>query len=385
MLSYDPVPGRRTVVRPRNHRDASESFSYNFSALRGLQAGRQYFLAMCPLKLIPKIFLFDEDEIPVELRAQRVLNRARVPEIAKYIAENPTEYVFSSIAASVDGKIRFESVGSNPADANNGRLIVPMTAKFIINDGQHRRAAIEEALKEHPELGDETISVVFFVDDGLKRSQQMFADLNKHAIRPTKSLGILYDHRDPLSQLARKLTSRVPAFKGLTETEKTTISNRSIKLFTLSGIFQGTRALLSKPKKGRLTTQEEDLAVDFWTEVARHIPDWSLAQARKVTSADLRREFIHAHGLALHALGIVGCTLISSDPKRWKERLKGLSRVDWARSNTKLWEGRAMIGGRVSKAHNNVILTASVLKRALALPLSPEEQRVETNLARRGS
>jgi DNA sulfur modification protein DndB len=371
-------------VPARKLQAASDSFSYVFSALRGVQAGRQYFLAMCPLKLIPKIFLFDEGEIPPELRAQRVLNRARVPEIAKYIAENPKEYVFSSIAASIDGKIRFESVGASPADANNGRLILPMTAKFIINDGQHRRAAIEEALKEHPELGDETISVVFFLDDGLKRSQQMFADLNKHAIRPTKSLGILYDLRDPLSQLARKLISRVPVFKGMTETEKTTISNRSIKLFTLSSIFQGTRALLNKTKNSRLVPQEEDLAVDFWTEVARYIPEWSLAQTRKVSSAELRRDFIHAHGLALHALGIVGCTLISSEPKRWKERLKGITKIDWARSNTRVWEGRAMIGGRVSKAHNNVILTASVLKRALSLPLSPEEQRIEANLARRG-
>lgn len=363
---------------------ASESFSYVFSALRGLQAGHEYFLAMCPLKLIPKIFLFDEGDIPPELRAQRVLNRARVPEIARYIAENPTEYVFSSIAASIDGKIRFEPVGSNPADANNGRLTVPMTAQFIINDGQHRRAAIEEALKDHPDLGDETISVVFFVDDGLKRSQQMFADLNKHAIRPTNSLGILYDLRDPLSQLARKLISKVPVFKGLTETEKTTISNRSIKLFTLSSIFQGTRALLNKPKTARVSPQEEDLAVEFWTEVAGHIPEWSLAQGRKVAAAELRRDFIHAHGLALHALGILGCKLISSEPKRWKDRLRGLSKIDWARSNAKLWEGRAMIGGRVSKAHNNVVLTGSVLKRALGLPLSPDEQRIETSFAKRG-
>jgi DNA sulfur modification protein DndB len=43
-----------------------------------------------------------------------------------------------------------------------------------------------------------------------------------------------------------------------------------------------------------------------------------------------------------------------------------------------------MIGGRVSKAHNNVILTASALKRTLGLPLSPEEHRIETNLAKRG-
>ena len=41
------------------------------------------------------------------------------------------------------------------------------------------------------------------------------------------------------------------------------------------------------------------------------------------------------------------------------------------------WEGRAMIGGRVSKASQNVILTTNVIKEALGLPMSPEEQRAE--------
>lgn len=365
-------------------KELPDSFSYVFSALRGLQAGRDYFVAMCPLKLIPKIFLFDEDEIPPELRAQRKLNRARVPEIAQYLVENRTEYVFSSITASVDGEVRFQPLEESGPHSNLGQIIVPMTARFIINDGQHRRAAIEDALKEWPELGDETISVVFFVDDGLKRSQQMFADLNKHAVRPTKSLGILYDLRDPQSQLARKLITAVPCFRGLTETEKTTISNRSIKLFTLSSIYQGTRALLNKPKNGRVSPQEEQLTVEFWTEIGKHIPDWQLAQQKKVSAAELRRDYIHAHGLALHALGIAGKSLIASDPKKWKERLKALAKVDWSRSNTKLWEGRAMVGGRVSKAHNNVVLTSGVLKRSLGLVLSPEEKRVESHFSKRG-
>lgn len=43
-------------------KNVSDSFSYVFSALRGFQAGRAYYVAMCPLKLIPKIFLFDRDE-----------------------------------------------------------------------------------------------------------------------------------------------------------------------------------------------------------------------------------------------------------------------------------------------------------------------------------
>src|ERR1700728_2507873 len=137
--------------------EAADSFSYVFSALKGVQAGRDYYVAMCPLKLIPKIFLFDEDEIPPDLRAQRTLNRARVPEIARYLVENPKEYVFSAITACVDGAVKFEPFAAD--SGHLGKLHVPMTAKFVINDGKHRRAGIEEALKEKPELGDETISV----------------------------------------------------------------------------------------------------------------------------------------------------------------------------------------------------------------------------------
>ena len=206
---------------------------FMFEAIRGIQAGRHFFVAMCPLRQIPRLFLFAEEELPSELRAQRNLSRARVPSIAKYIVDNPTEYVFSSLTASVDGETRFEPYREG-REIDMGHLLIPMSARIVINDGQHRRAAIEEALKQVPQLGDETISVVFFQDLNLSRCQQMFADLNRHATKPTKSLGILYDHRDALAQLVRRLTVDVPTFKDLTEMEKTSIPNRSVKLFGIS-------------------------------------------------------------------------------------------------------------------------------------------------------
>ncbi|MFV1965747.1 MAG: DNA sulfur modification protein DndB [Pirellulaceae bacterium] len=172
------------------------AFEYVFPSIRGVQAGREYYISMCPLRLIPRIFLFDEEELKPELRAQRTLNKQRVPEIARYITQNPRNYTFSSLTASIDGKVKFEPLGPDEGGRNIGRLHVPMNARFVINDGQHRRAAIEAALHENPDLGDETISVVFFLDVGLRRCQQMFADLNRYAIRPTTSLGLLYDHRD---------------------------------------------------------------------------------------------------------------------------------------------------------------------------------------------
>ncbi|MDW7774883.1 MAG: DNA sulfur modification protein DndB [Methanosarcinales archaeon] len=363
-----------------------ESYNYLFPAIRGIQAEREYYIAMCPIKLIPRMFLFDEEELPPDLRAQRTINRSRIPEIAKYVINYPKDYVFSAITASIDGKVQFKSLGDNGKENKMGTLIVPMTANFLINDGQHRRAAIEEALKVRPEVGLETIPVVFFIDAGLKRSQQMFADLNKHAVRPTKSLGILYDNRDPLSRLALFLADSVPLFKGFTELEKTTISNRSIKMFTLSSIYQATNELLGKRPNGKDVSElEKELAIEYWTEVSKIIPEWELLLQNKVSSHELRRDYIHAHGVALHALGIAGNSLIAQYPKNWKKQLLKLKNVDWSRSNTKLWEGRAMIGGRINKSQMNLLLTSNVLKNILGLELNPDEEKAEQSFKTRAN
>lgn len=356
---------------------AVDSFNYTFAALRGVQARREYFVAMCPLQLIPKIFFFNEDEIPPELRAQRVLNRGRIPAITRYLVDHADDYVFSAITASINGDVEFQPFAEKGRLRNIGQLVVPMSAAFVVNDGQHRRAAIEEALKEHPDLGDETIAVVFFVDAGLKRSQQLFADLNTHAVRASSSIGILYDFRDPLSQVARTVATQVPVFKGLTDMERSTIPNRSIKLFTLSGIFHANAALLRKTPQDDVSPEEEQLAVAFWTELCTVIPEWHERVVRTVASAELRRDYVHVHSVALHAIGMAGADLVAAHPREWRQRLRRLVGVDWSRSNTRLWEGRAMIGGQMSKARTNIVRTASALKQLLGLPLSPQEERLE--------
>lgn len=352
------------------------SFGYNFPAIRGLQAGREYYVSMCPLRVIPKIFLFDERELKPELRAQRTLNSARIPEIARYVTDNPQDYVFSALTASIDSEVTFQSIGSEGEASKVGVLSVPMDARFIINDGQHRRAAIEEALERRPELGDETIAVVFFLDKGLERCQQMFADLNRHAVRPSKSLGVLYDHRDEGAALVRQLVMRSQFFRDLVEMERSTLSPRSRKLFTLSALYKATEELLD----GLEIEDEEAIAAtaaEYWEAVAEHFPEWQQVRQGKMAAGEVRSDFIHSHGIVLQALGMVGNTLIRHYPKSWKKRLKPLGTLDWSRSNQQLWEGRAMIGGRVSKASHNITLTTNAIKTHLGLDLSPEEKKVE--------
>jgi DNA sulfur modification protein DndB len=332
---------------------------------------------MCPLRLVPKLFLFDDATLPAEVRSQRALNRARVPEIARYIVDNPKGYTFSAITASIDSRVSFRPLEAYDQEKRIGLLQIPMTAKLVINDGQHRKAAIEKALKMSPGLAYETIPVVLFVDAGLKRSQQMFADLNKYAIRPSKSLGVLYDHRDSLAGLVRELMMRVPLFQDRTEKERTSISHRSTKLFTLSSIYQATRSLLGKRKKQEAITQfDSELATQYWSELPRVIPEWSLLLEHKLTSGELRRNYVHAHGVALQALGAAGHALCAAYPTSWKSVLPGLKGIDWRKNNSG-WNGRAMVGGRLSKAHINVVLVTNYLKRRLGLKLTQEENNTE--------
>jgi len=79
------------------------------------------------------------------------LNRDRLPEIASYITRNPDSYVFSSLTASVDGEMRFEPLAEGLHSDRVGLLRISMDSRFVINDGQHRRAAIDLAMKEYQE------------------------------------------------------------------------------------------------------------------------------------------------------------------------------------------------------------------------------------------
>lgn len=358
-----------------------EANKYSFTAMRGHQASKAYYVLLCPLKLIPKVFSFADESVPPQLRAQRILNRTRIPVIARYICDNPTDYILSSLCASVDGEIEFEAAHGALSFHDIGFLHIGMSATILINDGQHRRAAIEEAIRERPDIGDETISVVLFPDYGLTRSQQMFADLNVHATKPTKSIRLLYNHRDEVSQLSRDVFKNVALFREFVDLESTSLSNRTLKLFTFSSLHQAVCLLSNKRKNALPYAEQLDRIVKFWNEVIRNMPDWQAIQNKTVHASELRRDYIHSHGIALQAIAMVGERLMSSRPKAWRARLAGLRQVNWSRSNESLWEGRALMAGKISKSTQTIGLVANVICKAVGLPLSKEAQDLEDRVS----
>ena len=329
--------------------------THTFEAICGKQAGSDFYIAMCTLKSVAKLFTFKDADIPAEQRAQRTLRKSRIPRIRDYILQNIDDYTFSSLTVSVDGKISFNPTSN---DSNLGTISISQDAAILINDGQHRAAAIKEAVEENPELGKDKISVVFFEDLDLKKSQQMFADLNKHAVKPTKSLGILYDKRNDFATFVVEMIRQIPAFNNTIEMEKTSISNRSTKFFTLNGIELATKNLVGKDKN--LTKSDQSLIVNFWQEVGKNIPEWRLLIEKKVTPAELRKDFVHANTNMLEAIAIAGNKLVKKYPKDWKRKLAGLQKIDWSRTNSQ-WDGKIIIRGKMTKTKAGMNNAAQIL------------------------
>lgn len=329
---------------------------FELPAIKGIQAGRVYYSVMCPLGIVAKLFSYTDNSLPSSMKAQRILNKQRIPEMKSYILNNRNSYVFSSLTATIDGFLEFIGV----ADSSIGYLRIGMEARILINDGQHRRAAIEEAIKEDNDLKDEDISIVIYNDLGLERSQQIFSDLNRYAIRSTKSLNILYDNRDDFAIMLKKCIENISIFCGRVETEKSTISNRSKALFTLSGIYNASKELVKNTENEKLI---EETIVLFWNGVLHNMNPWQTAQQNRIPPDEFRKKYVCAHTIMLKALGIYGGKILNENKEiqSWESRLSFLKNIDWCKSN-KEFQGIVVVNYRIIASRNNLIAFTEYLE-----------------------
>ena len=336
------------------------NFTYRFPAVKGIQAGREYYVSMVPLRILPKLFPAEDEIVLPEYRAQRRINEARIPEIKRYILDNRNTYVFSALSASIDGDFRFVPFTSDDL----GILEVSMDAVFLINDGQHRRAAIEAAMQEDDSLSDETISVVFFRDDGLARSQQMFTDLNKHAVKTSNSLSTLYDTRDSMAVATKNVIDTVEFFSKFTDKERDILGKNSSNLFTLNSIYKANQRIIHSS-----TCTDEDVVflIQYWTLVAQNITEWNEVMNRTLTKKSLREDYIITLAITLSALGKLGRYFYDNPAIKMDHYLAGMRSIDWSRKN-KDWVNRAIReNGKVLNSDEAVSLTCDMIKNYIGI------------------
>lgn len=350
------------------------NFSYHFPAVKGIQAGREYYISMVPLKLLSRLFPAEDEIVLPEHRAQRRINEARIPEIKNYILDNRDTYVFSALSASIDGEFKFTPY----MDTDVGLFEVDMESIFLINDGQHRKAAIEAAMKEDPSLEKETISIVFFNDEGLARSQQMFTDLNKHAVKTSNSLATLYDSRDEIAVATKKVIDAIPFFKRYTDKERDILGKNSSSLFTLNMIYKANQKIMHSEK---CSVSDASFLLDYWRLVSDNIIEWQEVLNKTLTKKALRENYIVTLAITISALGKLGRFFYDNSGYKMSDYLPKLQKIDWLRSNN-IWVGRTIReNGKVLNSEEAISLTCAVIKRELGLPLTKEEKQKEKQIS----
>lgn len=346
------------------------NYSYRFPVVKGIQAEKEYFIAMVPLKMLGKLFPNESEYVMPEFRAQRKLNETRIPEICKYILENKNSYVFSALAASIDGEFHFIATGND----DTGILEVDMNAKFLINDGQHRKAAIISALEEDPSIGNETISVVFYEDTGLARSQQMFTDLNKHAVKTSNSIAELYDSRDQLAVITRSVIAEIPFLNEYVDKERDNLGKFSSALFTLNTFYTANKKIL---RRGICDEKFADFLKVYWKAVITNMEPWTEMRNKEISKKELREQYIATQAVVIQAFGRVGAYLYDN-PKYVIDKYASLiKKINWKR-NAEVWRLRVIrSNGRMINNADAILLTANVIKKYMKLPLTDDEQTAE--------
>lgn len=347
-------------------------FVYKFPVVRGYQAGSEYYIAMVPLKMLEKLFPYDDEFVLPEYRAQRRINGSRIPVISKYILDNRDSYVFSALAASIDGEFQYEPSSSN---SETGVLEISMSSRFLINDGQHRKSAILEAIKEDSSLGEETISIVFYSDKGLERSQQIFTDLNKNAVKTSNSISELYDSRDSLAVVTRAVVNSIDFYNTYTDKEKDILGKYSSSLFTLNTFYSANKTIIGRANVDDFT----DFLVDFWTSIANHMQPWIELQNREITKVDLRENYIATQSIVIQAFGRIG-NYFCSNSVPMNKHLSKIETINWNR-NANCWKMRAIgKNGRIITNKRAGMLIANYIKKQIGIPLTPDEVQAEDDL-----
>lgn len=351
------------------------NFCYHFPVVRGIQAHQEYYIAMVPLKMLRRLFPIDEESVLPEYRAQRKLNEARIPEIKKYILSNEDTYVFSALAASIDGDFTFVPSGST----DTGILEISMDAKFLMNDGQHRKAAIIAALEENPELGEETISVVFYGDKGLQRSQQMFTDLNKHAVKTSNSIAELYDSRDDVAVVTRTVISQIPFLDEYVDKERDILGKFSSALFTLNVFYTANKRIL---RRNKCDSQFEKFLLKYWGAIAQNMEPWREMARKELSKKELREQYVATQAIIIQAFGRVGAALWDNKESNIEDYMSKLRYINWKRS-AEAWKMRVIRNdGRIINNENAIGLAANWIKLSIGLELLDDEALQEEKLTR---
>ena len=382
--------------------DLTSEHIYTFAAAVGHQH-KIFFNINVPFRVMVKLLRIDDAGSTME-RSQRTVNEKRAKAVCDYIisnVKNNTPFIIPTVTGYIDssrasGSASFVDSASQ-CDLGNthvgfssvGLLVVGVDAEFKLFDGQHRSRGVALALEEiwnnrnkpgyeDLDLNALSVPVMTYLDLTLEERQTFFSDINMNMAKPQASIGIAYDHRDPLARFAVEIAQELP-FKGLVELERNTISKKSEKLFPMKTIRDLVKSLMglgTKYSSEDITEERKEFVRDVLARFSRPM-GWSALEFTGEVS-ELRETSIVTHTVMLKAVAEAAKTVNAQFAGFEGVDFSKLSSLDYGRTHGD-FIGRCIdpVSKTMRMNQTGINLTANKLVITLDATLDPSARALE--------
>jgi DNA sulfur modification protein DndB len=360
-----------------------------FPALRGKMGEMEYALVMMRLgELVKHIGYAEEIQewdggIPSEFKKQRKLNMSRITnEMVPYLTATP-DHFYAAITAELErpgdpqNKLLFEPIEGG--DGTMGILTLDGSEKVMALDGQHRLKSIELAMKTHPDLARESIAVILVPGKGYRKTQQLFTDLNRYAKQPSKTLNLLFEHREFFAVVAKEVGSGARTFRDRVNLETNSLGQKARQHITLGVLYECVLALLEGhyndgDKSLEKIREATNLVTHIYDDVvAPTLPEFENMLAGHALPYDLRTKYIFNHSVGQQALARAIRAARDEFGDKWEDIVRqALALIDW-RLISPQWEGTAVQGGAIGSRRQNIEQTATVVKLLIGVTVPQKE------------
>lgn len=245
----------------------NNDYCYEFPVVRGVQAGRIFYMASVPMRIVQNMFRLDTGDGSALSRSQREVNLTRAKKFAEYLKANKETFVVPALTGfvNVEQGTKVEFKESNVP--NVGVLSVPMDAALLFVDGQHRASGVALAMKDSDtrlEIGSQSTPVMLFENLTLEERQAMFSDINGNVAKPAQALSDAYNNRDDLAIFAKELAVTIPQLIDLVDFEHNVVSSKSAFLFSIKTVKEVSATVAGLKKNQSLSDSDKALITNFW-------------------------------------------------------------------------------------------------------------------------
>lgn len=197
---------------------------FTYPCFVGVQGGHRIITIQVPFSHVERLLVCDNTGHVLE-RSQRERSTKRVNEFARYLldaAEHDKPFIVPPLIGNCDGELKLDLWG----ETFLGKVTIPMEARTVLFDGQHRQGGIVQAVNADPRLANHKVTIMLTQNLELSVRQQFFSDINSNASKPSASINLAYNRSNGVSQLIREVISSHPLLLSKTDFERPVVTGK---------------------------------------------------------------------------------------------------------------------------------------------------------------